>query len=89
MMHRTRLNYEQADRGLGAVDEIADILGPLLGWDAAQRETEITAYRERAAAEEAAEHELDDESAEIVRLRATELAPMVDITARASLGGDS
>ena len=89
MMHRTRLNYEQTDRGLGAVDEIADILGPLLGWDAAQRETEITAYRDRAAAEEAAEHELDDESAELVRLRAADLAPMVDITAHASFGGDS
>ncbi|MHB1491141.1 aerobic glycerol-3-phosphate dehydrogenase [mine drainage metagenome] len=89
MMHRTRLNYEQADRGLAAIDEIADILGPLLGWDAAQRTTEIDAYRERAAAEEAAEHEPDDASAEVVRLRAADLAPMVDITADASLGDRS
>jgi glycerol-3-phosphate dehydrogenase len=79
MMHRTRLNYEVADRGLGALEEIADIIGPLLGWDAAARERELTAYRQRAEAEEAAEQEPDDESAERVRLRASEIAPLAPL----------
>ena len=54
LMHRTRLNYEQADKGVGALDEIADLVAPVLGWDAATRATEIDAYRARAEAEEAA-----------------------------------
>jgi glycerol-3-phosphate dehydrogenase len=76
LMYRTRLNYEQADRGLGAVDEIADIIAPLLGWDDETRTREITAYRERAEAEAAAELQPDDESAEQVRLKAVEIAPL-------------
>jgi glycerol-3-phosphate dehydrogenase len=88
MMHRTRINHEQADRGLGAIDEIADIVSPLLGWDAERRATEVRAYQERAAAEAAAEQEPDDESAQAVRLRATELAPFVEaIPAPGRAGG--
>ena len=79
LMHRTRLNYEQADRGVGALDEITDIIAPLLGWDDATRTREITAYRERAEAEAAAELVPDDESAEKVRLEATEIAPLADL----------
>jgi len=76
LMYRTRLNYEQADRGLGAIDEIADIMAPLLGWDGETRTREITAYRERAEAEAAAEVQPDDESAEQVRLKAVEISPV-------------
>jgi glycerol-3-phosphate dehydrogenase len=76
LMYRTRLNYEQSDRGVGALDEIADIMVPLLGWDEETRTREITAYRERAEAEAAAELQPDDESAEQVRLKAAEIAPL-------------
>ena len=76
LMYRTRLNYEQVDRGLGATDEIADIMAPLLGWDGETRDREIAAYRARADAEAAAELETDDESAEAVRLKAVEIAPV-------------
>jgi len=78
LMHRTRLNYEQADKGVGALDEIADLVAPILGWDAARRQREIDAYRERAEAEDAAALEPDDTSAETVRLRAADLAPLQD-----------
>jgi len=81
LMHRTRLNYEQADRGLGAIDEIADIAAPLLGWDDETRAREITAYRERADAEAAAELQPDDSSAEAVRLDASEIAPLRTLAA--------
>ncbi|QTE28327.1 glycerol-3-phosphate dehydrogenase/oxidase [Pengzhenrongella sicca] len=76
LMHRTRINYEQLDRGVGALDEIAEILTPLLGWDDATRTREIAAYRTRAEAEAAAELQPDDASAETVRLQADEIAPL-------------
>ena len=79
MVHRTRLVYEQADRGLAAVDEITAIVGDRLGWTAERRAEEIASYRARCEAEEAAEHEPDDASAEDVRLRAPDVAPMVEL----------
>ncbi|WP_448058970.1 glycerol-3-phosphate dehydrogenase/oxidase [Cellulomonas hominis] len=79
LMHRTRLNYEQADKGVGALEAIADLIAPRLGWDAEQRATEIEAYRSRAAAEVAASAETNDADAETVRLRAAEIAPLVPL----------
>ena len=77
LMHRTRLNYEQADKGVGALDEIADLVAPILGWDAHTRSQEIEAYRARAEAEDAAAQEQDDAEAEKVRLRASDVSPMI------------
>jgi len=79
LMHRTRLNYEQSDKGVGALEEIADLIAPVLGWDDHTRSQEIAAYAARAEAEDAAAQELDDESAEKVRLRAPDLAPMLAV----------
>jgi len=76
LLHRTRLNYEVLDRGLGALPEIADIVAPLLGWSDERKAEEIAAYRARAAAEEAAENEPDDVTAERARLAADDVAPL-------------
>ena len=76
MMHRTRLNYEVADRGLAALPEIAHIVGDVVGWDQTRRAAEIDAYTRRAQAESAAEREPDDESAEEVRLSKGDVAPL-------------
>ncbi|GAA3227681.1 FAD-dependent oxidoreductase [Oerskovia jenensis] len=76
LLHRTRLNYEVLDRGLGALPEIADIAAPLLGWDDERKAAEIASYTERAAAEEAAEQEPDDATAERTRLAADDVAPL-------------
>jgi glycerol-3-phosphate dehydrogenase len=76
LLHRTRLNYEVADRGLAATPEIADVMAPLLGWDDATKEKELAAYRARAEAEEAAETQGDDEAAETARLAAADEPPM-------------
>lgn len=86
MMHRTRLNYEQADKGVGALDEIADLVGPVLGWDEQTRAAEIEAYRARCAAEDAAALETDDASAERVRLAAPDLAPLLPLGGSADAG---
>ncbi|HEY0214778.1 MAG TPA: FAD-dependent oxidoreductase, partial [Cellulomonas sp.] len=81
LMHRTRLNYEQADKGVGALDEIADIIAPRLGWDDARRKTEIEAYQARADAENAAAQQPDDVSAQRARAEAPDLAPLVEVEA--------
>src|SRR4051794_9800024 len=77
LMHRTRLNYEQADKGVGALEGIADLVAPVLGWDAHKRNQEIEAYRGRAEAEDAAAQELDDAEAVKVRLRAAGVPAML------------
>jgi len=79
LMHRTRLNYEQRDRGVGALEEIADLVAPVLGWDDATRRREVDAYRARAQAEEAAAAEHDDATAERVRLQAPDVAPLLPL----------
>ncbi|KRD37310.1 glycerol-3-phosphate dehydrogenase [Oerskovia sp. Root918] len=81
LLHRTRLNYEVLDRGLGALPEIADIAAPLLGWTAEQKAAEIASYTARAGAEEAAEQEPDDAAAERTRLAADDVAPLKPLDA--------
>lgn len=87
MVHRTRLVYEQADRGLAAVDEITAIVGDRLGWSAERRAEEIASYRARCEAEQAAELQPDDASAEAARLRAPDVTPMLDLGTAAPDGG--
>lgn len=86
LMHRTRLNYEQADKGVGALDQIADLLAAELGWDAATREKEIEAYKARAKAEHEAAEQPDDASAERVRLQVPDLSPMQPLEGVATPG---
>jgi glycerol-3-phosphate dehydrogenase len=48
----------------------------VLGWDEAQAEKEISAYRARVDAEVKSQHEPDDETADAVRLAAPEIVPL-------------
>ncbi len=82
MLHRTRLNYEMRDRGLAALPEIAALVAEVLGWDEQRMAAEIASYTERARAEEDAEREPDDATAETVRLRTPDVAPLRVLTAR-------
>lgn len=74
---RIRLDYEQRDRGLAALPEIAEIAAPLLGWDADTVAREVDSYRERVEAEAAAEAAATDMQAVAARLQAGDLTPMV------------
>lgn len=76
LQRRVRLFYEVRDRGLSALDEIAAIAGPLLGWDASTTGTEIAAYRALAAAEEAALQTLTDPEASQARTQAEDVVPV-------------
>jgi len=79
LVHRTRLTFEVADRGLAALDEIADLVADRLGWTPERRAQEVSSYTARCAAEAAAAREPDDASAEAARLRAADLAPLVPL----------
>lgn len=80
LYHRTRLNYEVADKGMAAVPEIAEIAADRLGWDAERTAREVEHVRALAAAEEAASRETDDEAAERILAAVPSIAPMVDLT---------
>ena len=74
---RIRLDYETRDRGASALEEMAAIVAPLLGWDVARTAAEIASYRARVAGEEAAERERSDEAASAARSAVPDLVPMV------------
>jgi glycerol-3-phosphate dehydrogenase len=76
LSHRTRLVYEVADRGTADAEEIAGVVAPLLGWDAADVEREVHAWQARIDAERQAENEPDDEGAERARLTTPDVAAM-------------
>src|SRR5690606_19408965 len=76
---RTRPVYEVPDRGTAAAEEVAAVVGPLLGWDASDTEREIRAWEARIEAERVAEDAPDDETAE----RARQATP--DVAARQPL----
>ncbi len=61
---RTRIAMETPSRGLDAAEEVAAIMAPLLGWDAATLEREVAAYRRQVGAQLAAEQAPDDNSAD-------------------------
>jgi len=79
LLYRTRLDYEMPDHGLAALDEIAEIAAPLLGWDSDQVEAEKAAYRTQIAAYELAITATDDAAAQTTRDAAPELTPMLDL----------
>ena len=67
MTIRTRLTYEVRDHALAAVDEIAELMAEPLGWSPERTEQEVTAYRERSAAEDAASRAPDDRTSQSAR----------------------
>ena len=63
LLRRVRLDIEHRDRGLGAAAEVLEVMAPLLGWSAAEVETERAAYAERVAQIAAAEEDTSDAEA--------------------------
>ena len=49
LIRRTQLFFRDHDQGLGAVQQVADLMGERLGWDADRRKAEMEAYREEVA----------------------------------------
>jgi glycerol-3-phosphate dehydrogenase len=78
MLRRTRMGFEYEARALAALDEVSAIAAAHLGWTARQRQAEVDAYRDAAAADAAAALEPDDASASRIRSAAPGLVPMYD-----------
>ena len=76
LLHRTRLSYEIADAGRAALDEIAAIVAPILGWDEAKVAAEKASYIARCDATDAAALTGSDADAEQARRAAPDIAPL-------------
>ena len=76
LTRRIRLSIESFDRGVGAAEEVADLVGPVLGWSEEQREVEIDHYRKRVEAERESQLMPDDETADAARLGAADVVPL-------------
>lgn len=73
LTRRTRISIEVPDRGIGAAREIADLIAPVLGWDAADIARELEHYGARVAAEIDSQHQTDDLTADASRLGAPDV----------------
>ncbi|MGH3656653.1 MAG: glycerol-3-phosphate dehydrogenase [Micromonosporaceae bacterium] len=69
LSRRTRISFEQRDRGVAAAPEAARLVAPVLGWDTVTTRREIERYLDQVAAERAAEQQPDDASANQARQR--------------------
>ncbi|OPX13230.1 glycerol-3-phosphate dehydrogenase/oxidase [Mycobacterium sp. AT1] len=76
LCRRTRISIETFDRGTDSCKEVADLMGPLLGWSPEQREREVAHYLARVAAERESQTMPDDETADGARLGAADIVPV-------------
>jgi glycerol-3-phosphate dehydrogenase len=73
LTRRMRISIETPHRGLDCVEQVADLLAPVLGWDAASRRREVQHYRARVAAERESQRMPDDHTADAARLGAPDV----------------
>ena len=73
LTRRTRLSIESWDRGVEAATSVAEIMGPLLGWDQARTDDELFHYRSRVEAERDSQLQVDDHTADAARLGAPDV----------------
>ena len=73
LARRIRISIETPDRGTTAATAVAELVGPLLGWDDDRTRNEIAAYSSRVAAERESQQELDDQEANAERLAAPDI----------------
>ena len=75
LTRRTRMSIETKHRGVGAAEEVADIMAGILGWSQETRDTEIKAYADRVEAEIRSQELESDEASDAVRREAEEMRP--------------
>jgi glycerol-3-phosphate dehydrogenase len=78
LTRRTRISIETPHRGLNCVEQVADLLGGVLGWDAATRRREVEHYRARVKAERESQRKPDDRTADAARLGAPDVRRLSD-----------
>ncbi|MGW6376789.1 glycerol-3-phosphate dehydrogenase [Rhodococcus sp. NPDC055112] len=72
LARRTRISIEYAHRGVNCAEQVAQLVAPVLGWDAATVDREVETYRARVEAEVHSQAEPDDSSADALRVAAPE-----------------
>ena len=73
LARRTRLSIETWDRAVGASRAAAELVAPILGWDAATIDNEVEHYQQRVEAERVSQTMPDDHSADEARLQAPDI----------------
>ena len=76
LARRTRISIETFDRGIGVADEVARLVGPVLGWSDEQVAREVEHYVKRVEAERESQRMPDDETADAARMGAPEIVPV-------------
>jgi glycerol-3-phosphate dehydrogenase len=77
LARRTRISIEYAHRGVDAAEQVATLMGEILGWDAATTKREIEIYTARVEAERNSQTQPDDEGADALRSAAPEARPNI------------
>ena len=73
LTRRTRVSIETFDRGVGAAEPVARIVGTVLGWDDDTVKREVEHYHARVAAERQSQTQADDHTADAARLGAPDV----------------
>ena len=73
LTRRTRISIETDHRGAASAPQVADLMGEVLGWDAATRQREVDHYLARVEAERESQRMPDDLTADAARLGAPEV----------------
>jgi glycerol-3-phosphate dehydrogenase len=73
LTRRTRISIETAHRGVESAARAAQVMGTVLGWDAARRAREVAHYLAAVAAERESQLAPDDATADAARLGAPEV----------------
>ncbi|MFF7182222.1 FAD-dependent oxidoreductase [Streptomyces sp. NPDC008121] len=76
LTRRTRISIETFDRGTRSARECAELMAPVLGWDAHQIEKEVEHYEKRVEAERESQRQPDDLTADAARLGAPDIVPI-------------
>jgi glycerol-3-phosphate dehydrogenase len=73
LTRRTRISIETPHRGTESAEHTAEIMGHVLGWDAATRAREVEHYLARVEAERQSQRAPDDATADAARLGAPDV----------------
>ncbi|MDJ1135942.1 glycerol-3-phosphate dehydrogenase/oxidase [Streptomyces iconiensis] len=76
LTRRTRISIETFDRGTLSARECAELMAPVLGWDADQIDREVSHYEKRVEAERESQLQPDDQTADAARLGAEDIVPL-------------
>ncbi len=79
LARRTRMSIEYGHRGVGSAKAVAELVAPVLGWDAGRVASEVESYSERVAAERASQELPDDAAADTARRAAPDSRPLLTV----------